>query len=143
MLLDKCCGLDIIINKDLLTRLYEPIVDFLSLVISASKVRERDVGSLSESGVFFIYHLVVKLHEMVITKCEKNGIMIKDADTLMVYMEYLAEKVSLNSRTSDLYEIMTKINAYHELSRPPYYRDLLDTDMPRWYVFYGLLASLR
>ena len=138
MLLDKCCKGGTCLPGEL-QALYEPLVEYIGLVIESAKVDLEK--PLHEDQVVYIYHIIVRLHEIVVEKCQKNGLVINNADTLMEYMEYLARQVSSNRATTCLYEIMGLINEYFKEQQPPCYSDMRDIEMPRWWVFYSLLGE--
>ena len=156
MLLDKCDendGVDRGESTELPDELFQPLVEYIGLVIKTAGLEESQVEksleesqvekSLEESQVIYIYHIIVKLHEIVASKCKKNGLKIDDADTLMDYMYILAKAITRSEMTRGLYKIMTRINSYFKKHEPSYYTDIGDIEMPRWLIFYSLLENVR
>ena len=135
----KCTkeGGDVLADKEIITSIFNPIVEYVGLIIKDSKI-DMD-ANLSELQVNYIYHIIPKLHEIVILKCKKRNIEISDADTLMVYMDYLCDMITNNLVTSNLYPIMSKINRY--FSENSSYISDYDIELQRWNIFYSIMSK--
>ncbi len=124
-----------------ITSIFSPIVEYIGLVISDSDIKLE--GSLTDDQVASIYNIIIKLNEIVIMKCKKQDINIHNVETLMDYTDVLCDMLMENSTTSNLYQIMTKVNQYFTDQGGEEDLDNSEHEMERqrWNIIYTFLGE--
>ena len=90
-----------IIEYPHLIKLFTPILDFIIIILNS--YNKSDI-------IISVFHLVVRLHSIILLKCKKNNIKIESADDIMNYLEFLCKMIKYNNDTNDFIEILNKIN---------------------------------
>lgn len=124
-----------------ITSIFSPIVEYIGLVIRDSDIKLE--GSLTDDQVASIYNIIIKLNEIVIMKCKKQDINIHNVETLMDYTDVLCDMLMENSTTSNLYQIMTKVNQYFTDQGGEEDLDNSEHEMERqrWNIIYTFLGE--
>jgi len=124
-----------------LREIYQPIIEYIELVLEENKINSDLELDFSLEQVKSVYHIITRLNEIIILKCEKKQIKILNVEMLMDYTDVLCDMLLENPKTSNIYDIMTHVGCKLESHRVLIGQEDPEMEMQRWRIMYSLLSE--
>ena len=126
-----------------LREIYQPIIEYIELVLEENKINPVSELELDFSleQVKSVYHIITRLNDIIILKCEKKQIKILNVDMLMDYTDVLCDMLLENTKTSNIYDIMTLVGCKLESHLVLIGQEDPEMEMQRWRIMYSLLSE--